>query len=279
VVRFDLLTLYQIHLMQSPWIETALFWRYNRPMPTPFSHLAVAQRLLRDEAVSRSHRRLLQEETGAFLLGSVAADARVGAGVPRENTHFYSYAQDIVVSPWRVMLQQHPALWKPHSPAHRAFVAGYVGHLAMDEIWSIEMVSPHFVEREWGGRGFRFLMLHIILIYMDERDLALLEPWQPESLKTAAPFNWLTFISDHDLRAWQALIYDQIKPDGKSRTLEIFGDRILKSPAELRAILDSDVKMQSGLWDNIPKTVLTEVEAHMYDYARASLSEYFDASA
>jgi hypothetical protein len=73
---------------------------------------------------------------------------------------------------------------------------------------------------------------------------------------------------------WGALIHDQIKPGGISRTLDIFGGRVMRSPLELRAILDSDTEMQSGLWDNIPRAVLTEVEAHMYDYARASLCEY-----
>jgi hypothetical protein len=252
--------------------------RYNLSMPTPFSHLAVAQRLLRDNAVPQAHRDLLQQEVGAFLLGNVAADARVGAGVPRENTHFYVYAQDMIDSPWRVMLKRHPDLWKPTTHAHRAFVAGYVAHLAMDEVWSREMVGPHFVEREWGSRGKRFLMLHIILIYMDERDLPLLEHWQSEQLETVKPAHWLGFISDADLRAWQFLIYEQIKPGGESLTLQIFGDRIPKEPPELRAILDSESQMQSGLWDHISKSILAQVEAKMYDYARDSLCEYLTST-
>lgn len=247
-------------------------------MPTPFSHLAVAQRLLHEEAVPLSDRDLLQTEIGAFLLGNVAADARVGAGVPRENTHFYTYAQDIAESPWRVMLRLNPALWTPHSESQRAFIAGYVAHLAMDEVWSKEMVAPHFVGREWGSRGIRFLMLHIILIYMDERDLSLIEDWQAASLQTAAPSNWLAFMPDSDLRNWQRLIYEQIKPDGKSLTLEIFGERILKTSSELREILDSDAAMQSGLWDNISKQILAQVERHIYDYARDSLCEYLAGS-
>lgn len=247
-------------------------------MPTPFSHLHVAQRLLTDPALPDSLRRLLAEHRGAFLLGSVAADARVGAGTPREHTHFYIYGQDIVDHPWRVMLREYPGLLRPHDSAHRAFVAGYVAHLAMDEFWSLNMVVPHFVRRDWGTRALRFLMLHIILIYMDERDLGLLESWQPEALRTAQVNGWLPFMTDVDLAFWQTLIYDQIRPGGQSETLEIFGARISHTPAELRAILDSEARMQADLWDHIPLAVLNEVERGMYAFLREQTIRYFDES-
>ncbi|MCU0495850.1 MAG: hypothetical protein MUF87_00710 [Anaerolineae bacterium] len=247
-------------------------------MPTPFSHLAAAQQLLCDPQIDAPFRALLTAHQGAFLLGNIAADARVGAGVPREKTHFYSYERGITESPWRLMLQENPMLWES-SPAQRAFVGGYVAHLAMDEVWSLQMVGPHFVRREWGDRQLRYLMLHIILIYMDERDLKLLESWQPDQLIQAQPQRWLAFIPDEDLRIWQQLIYDQIKVDGQSRTLEIFGERITKTPAELRAILDSAHEMQTCLWDHVSLKLLGEVESAMYAFARSSLVEYLTRSA
>ncbi len=247
-------------------------------MPTPFSHLAVAQRLFTDPTLPEAFRTLLMAERGAFLLGNVAADARVGAGTPREVTHFYAYGQPLDEAPWRVMLRQYPMLWTPHSASQRAFVAGYVAHLCMDEIWSKEMVGPHFAAREWGDRMFRFYMLHIILIYMDERDFAQLEHWQPEHLQRAQPDNWLPFIPDDDLRRWQLLIYDQIKPEGSSQTLEIFGDRIARTPQEMRAFLDSGEDMQRGLWDHIPRTTLAEIEGHMYAHARTEMLCYLDSA-
>lgn len=245
-------------------------------MPTPFTHLEIAQRLLHDAAIPQAIRRLLHAETGAFLLGNVAADARVGSGAPRDHTHFYMYGQDIVEHPWRVMMRANPSLMQPHNPAHRAFIAGYVAHLTVDETWSVQMVAPHFVGREWGDRVLRFYMLHIILIYMDERDLALIENWQAEALCSAQPESWLPFASDDDLRAWQNLIYQQIKADGASLTLEILGERISKTPGEMRAFLDSRQQMQSHLWDHIPMTILAQVEAAMYAAARDQLITYFE---
>lgn len=248
-------------------------------MPTPFTHLEIAQRLLTDDALPPHTRDLLQAERPAFMLGSIAADARVGSGAPREHTHFYQYGFEIVTPPWRVMIERNRSLLRPQDAAHRAFVAGYVGHLAVDETWSKEMTGPHFVGREWGDRAFRFYMLHIILIYMDERDLAQLAPWQPASLQAAQPGAWLPFMSDEDLRRWQTLIYDQIKPDGTSQTLAIFGGRISKSPEELRAFLDSPEQMHTGLWENIAPSLLAEVETAMYRYAREQILHYLDESA
>lgn len=248
-------------------------------MPTPFTHLMFAQRLLASHSqhIDTNHVSLLESERGAFLLGSVAADARIGAMLPREKTHFYVYGQETSENPWRVMLREYPALWTPHSAAHHAFIAGYIGHLAMDEIWSKQMMGPYFVAREWGPRSLRYLMLHIILIYMDERDLSQIDPWQAPALETAQPEAWLPFMSDADLAGWQYLIYDQIRPGGASQTLEIFGERVIKTPSELRAILDDPATMQRDLWQHIPPLVLEEVEVAMFRYACASIDEYLSA--
>jgi hypothetical protein len=243
-------------------------------MPTPFSHLAVAQRLLEDDQIPASYRNLLHQEQGAFLLGNVAADARIGASLPREKTHFYAYERGIIETPWRVMLRENPSLAAPLDDAQRVFVAGYVAHLCMDEVWSKEMVGPHFVKRDWGDRAFRFYMLHIILIYMDERDFAQIEDWQADSLCSAHPQDWLPFMSDHDLRTWQDLIYEQIKPGGRSETLEIFGERISKTPAEMRDFLDSQVQMFDGLWAHISPGLLADIEAQMYEHARQQMCLY-----
>jgi hypothetical protein len=245
-------------------------------MPTPFTHLETAQRFLVDDQLSPDMRGLLHAERSAFLLGNIAADARVGAGVSRETTHFYAYDRPIEERPWRVMLQQYPDLGNPHSPAQCAFLAGYVAHLSIDEYWSLNMVRPYFVKRGWNtpSREFRFLMLHIILSYMDERDLSLLATWQYETLCAAEPSDWLPFISDETLVGWRNFIGEQIKPGGVSQTLALFGGRIGKRPEELRAILDSPEQMQHGLWANVPPEDLVRIEAEMYAYAREQMALY-----
>lgn len=245
-------------------------------MPTPFTHLEIAQRLIIDSTLTDTYRNLLREELSAFLLGSIAADARVGAGTPREASHFYAYGENITVPLWRRMVTQYPSLLNPHSVAHKAFLAGYVAHLSVDEHWAKYMVAPHFVAREWAPQMQRFFMLHIILTHMDERDLSKLDAWHAEVLCDASPDNWLPFMEDENLVMWRDLIHEQITPDGESQTLQIFGQRLGRPTQDLRDLLDSDAKMQSRLWDHISKDILTEIENGMYAYAREQMTLYLD---
>jgi hypothetical protein len=244
-------------------------------MPTPFTHLETAGRLLNDPEIPSALRDALKADVSAFLLGNIAADARTGADMKREDTHFYNYDTDITDHPWRVMVNRNPSLLTPHSPAQRVFVAGYVAHLTMDETWSLEMLGPHFASSEWGPRQLKFLMLHAILIYMDERDERKLGGWEYPTLAAAQPDEWLPFMSDVVLRDWRDFIAAQIAPGGSSQTLEVFGSRINKTPAELRAVLDSPERMQTDLWDHIPQATLAEVEADMYTHARAEMQTYW----
>jgi hypothetical protein len=243
-------------------------------MPTPFSHLAFAQRLQGDSGIAPSLRVLIEADWASFLLGSIAADAQMLAGLKREETHFYTYDRPMEDHPWWVMIKQNPSLAEVSDQAQRAFVTGYVGHLSMDEIWSLDMLRPHFAEREWAARGQRFLMLHVLLIYMDERDLTLLPNAMAGDLCAANPHNWLPFLADETLIKWRDYIYSQIKPGGMSETLDIFGQRVNKTPEEFRAILDSASVMQRDLWTHISPALLGEIEEKMYAHAHEQMVEY-----
>lgn len=227
-----------------------------------------------DEAVSNSARALLNAERPAFLLGSVAADAHP-QGSKREDTHFYAYDKPMPESPWHVMLRRYPSLQPAHSLAHRAFMAGYVAHLAMDEIWTMHMLGPYFVQGDWATGKFRFLMLHALLITMDERDLDSLEPWQYPALAAAQPDDWLPFIPDAALADWRDFIAAQIRPGGESQTLQVFGARINKTPDELRQVLASPDQMHL-LWQNVTPQILADIEAQMYDHAREQMRLYLN---
>jgi len=247
-------------------------------MPTPFTHLLTAQRLLSDPAVPADQRALLNAERSAYLLGSVVADAQTLAGLKREDTHFYHYEHPITDPPWRVMLARYPVLQTAHDPAWRAFLAGYVMHISMDVVWSLQMTGPQFADREWAPRTQRFLMLHILLIYMDERDLALLDSSLSVDLHHVEPHNWLPFLSDAVLCEWGNLIYRQIEPGGVSETLEIYGARVKKTPDELRTILDSPERLESDLWANVSPALLAQVEAAMTDHAREQMITYLNGT-
>jgi len=246
-------------------------------MPTPFTHLETAQRMLIDEHIPLAIRQELILQKPAFLLGNVAADARTNGDLTRESTHFYSYDRGITEHPWRVMVQKNPSLLHPASLAQRVFIAGYVAHLTIDETWSLEMLGPNFVNRDWGSNQFRFLMLHMLLISMDERDYKRLQTWQSSTLAHATPNHWLPFMNDRILSEWRDFISEQISPEGSSQTLEVLGKRINKTPAELRATLDSP-QLLSDLWGNVTPEMLATVEASMYQHAWEQLIVYWEES-
>ena len=249
-------------------------------MPTPFMHLAFAQRVSVDEMLPSVARELITEEWGAFLLGNIAPDARVSSGIHRADTHFFEYEPVIAIPPATVMLTRFPELARAsvNSEARAVFVAGYAAHLAMDEIWCIELLFPHFM-RPWDDQFSSFRMLHMLLGYLDERDYQSLPmAVQHAALSVATPDDWLPFIPDSALIEWRNLIAGQMPPAGISQTLEILSQRIRSSADDMRSFITDPEKMALHLWRNVPSGVVEAVETSMYTHARTTLIEYFDNS-
>jgi hypothetical protein len=239
-------------------------------MPTPFTHLHITTQLAADPCLDDGIRNLIQANLPAFLLGGVVADAKPSPLSDRTVTHFYHYSRPMPDNPWREMLREHPSLTGQRSQAHQVFLMGYVSHLATDEYWSRRMLHPHFARGEWGGSlADRFFVLHLLLIHMDERDLGRLEQGIAGTLRACLPDRWLPFMEDRVICEWRDFIADQIT--GESKTLEIFGERILTQPDKLRALLDDIGYMQSHLWDHITPALLAGLESQMYAFAREQL--------
>lgn len=243
-------------------------------MPTPFMHIALADKLIADPELSARARQALEGAWGAFLLGSIAPDARVSSGLARAATHFFEYSAALDAPPARKFLQRFPMLRCSAlaDAAQGAFVAGYAAHLAMDAVWFVQML-PHF-SRDWAPPAQRNILLHALLAQLDARDRACLAQRDYLALKRAAPQGWLPFISDADLGAWRDLIADQLAPNAPSRTLEILGSRIWLSAAQMQALLMDQAQM-SLLWQNIPSSLIAAVEAAMYAEVRQTLEAYF----
>jgi hypothetical protein len=248
-------------------------------MPTPFTHLACARRLLEGGALPTAERRFLRDHLPAFVLGSIAADGHGGAGLRREDTHFYTYERPIDTPPAQVMLARFPALSAPASGDQRACVAGYIGHLAMDEAWTEGVMRPYFIEAVWGSSAERFLALNLLLIGLDERDRPHLDPALGPALAAAAPRGWLPFLPDDALGAWQAIIARQLAPGAPSETLPIISQRTGVAQAELRALLDTPSELERRVWAHVPPSALREAEARMTELALTQVRAYLDAYA
>lgn len=244
-------------------------------MPTPFMHLALVKHLIADPDLPAAVRAGLEAGWGAFLLGSIAPDARVSGGLLRASTHFFEYDRQIEMPPARVMLREFPTLRCPAvpNPAQAAFVAGYAGHLAMDEIWCVEMLFPHF-HSGWGTARQRHELLHMLLAYMDDRDRAILPDHYHEAICNTTPADWLPFIEDKDLIEWRNIVGVQLAPNAPSLSFEILGKRIGLSSSEIRAFLD-DAEAMRPLWTNVTPERVAAVEAAMYRHVCQTVIGYF----
>ncbi|MCS6871820.1 MAG: zinc dependent phospholipase C family protein [Anaerolineae bacterium] len=237
-------------------------------------HIALADRLIADPKLLPAARSALEQAWGAFLLGSIAPDARVSSGLARGKTHFFEYTAPLDMPPACKLLRMFPNLRYSAvaDTAQGAFVAGYAAHLAMDAVWFTEML-PHF-SRDWAPPSERNILLHMLLGHLDARDRSRLDGQDYLALKRATPKAWLPFISDADLSAWRDLIADQLAPNAPSRTLEILGSRIRMSVDQVQTILADEARMRV-LWQNIPPSLIAAVEAAMYENVLQTVNAYF----
>ena len=86
------------------------------------------------------------DHAGSFYLGSTSPDIRAMTKWPREQTHFAPLSVRDVGTGTRTMFQNHPELLDEcdRSQATRAFILGYVCHLASDEVWITTVYRPNF---------------------------------------------------------------------------------------------------------------------------------------
>jgi hypothetical protein len=120
-------------------------------MPPLVLHTAIAKNVADELRIS-----LLDSERGSLYIGATAPDIRVVTRWERARTHFFDLnnfdEQDGVAA----FFEAYPALAGGAIEAPtRAFVAGYLTHLVMDERWINSVYRPYFGERSPLGGDLR----------------------------------------------------------------------------------------------------------------------------
>ncbi len=91
----------------------------------------------------------LEQYLGAYILGSTAPDIRALTRGAREEYHFASLEFGSVGDGIEGLFEAHPELRSPAcNDSTRAFVAGYITHLVLDEFWIVEFFRPYFGNRD-----------------------------------------------------------------------------------------------------------------------------------
>jgi Zinc dependent phospholipase C len=260
-------------------------------MPTPIQHLVIADDVLADPALPSAARASLAEQRDAFLFGAIAPDVQSVSGQTREATHFFALPPP---SPpekrgaggdlWtdtrpahQVMFAWYPMLVRAAelSPARAAFVAGYISHLALDELWIANVFGPHFgLEAEWGTFRERLLIHNVLRTWLDQRDQSRLNNGISESLTRVEPQGWLPFVGDEYLRVWRDLIAEELRPGATVRTVEVFAQRLHVPPAEFLRVLESPGEMQRQVFSHLPPRCVEKFYADAQEASVRSIMEY-----
>jgi hypothetical protein len=112
-------------------------------MPPLAFHTAIAK-----EIADRLNLAALDDERGSLYLGSTAPDIRVITRWERSRTHFFDLDCFDEQSGASALFSEYPALASAAdlTPQTRAFIAGYLTHLATDETWITTVYRPYFGE-------------------------------------------------------------------------------------------------------------------------------------
>ncbi len=246
-------------------------------MPTPFTHLAAAERLLNDPTLNQEHHELLTGAKGAFLLGSIAPDAHhEDPTVGRADTHFFHYQPHIEPPPDQVMLHTFTTLQHVDDPTHAAFIAGYLGHLAMDVRWTEDVLMKHFWHNRWRTDQTRYMAFIALLSIRDRRAYESLPVYHTNHLRATIPTDWLPFLSDLALLTWRDIITAQMKPNGTSCTLQVLGRVAPTGYNGLVDLLQSSERLQTELWNHYTPALLATDETVEYQHMRQVVCTYLE---
>lgn len=230
-------------------------------MPTPFMHLASAQEILADDPPSGMSparvSRLLNEQRGAFLLGQTGPDVQTVSGQARDETHFYAIPRTSRRPAYQALFAAHPRLARVDElpPPQVAFIAGYIAHLTLDEIWLEDVFLRYFAgDREtWRERAFAH---NVLRTWMDAQARRRLDQAVTAALRSAEPDDWLPFVADVHIRRWRDWLIEQLTPGHHAQTAEVFAQRMGVSAAEIEAVLRAPEQMEARVFRRIPRAAL-----------------------
>jgi hypothetical protein len=244
-------------------------------MPTPATHLSLAEEILCGDDLSPAVRRLLIQQRGPFLLGHTAPDVKTVSGQGRHESHFYTIPRTSDRPAYELLFNAHPLLARAESlpPPQAAFIAGYIAHLLLDEIWLDDIFRRYFLQ-DWGPLRERLFLHNVLRVWIDRRDQRRLNGSVAMALREAEPQDWLPFVSDEHLRAWRDWLVEQLSPGQRMQTAEVFAQRMGISAAEMEAVSRSPQQMAERVFCHIPRAALRSFHDTGYERSVVLMNWY-----
>jgi hypothetical protein len=252
-------------------------------LPTPIEHLAIAGEILASPALPPTVQAQLNQHEAvrsAFFFGHIAPDVQVVSRQPREATHFFKLPLTTRRPAYQRMLAVYPALARPSTlpAAQVAFLAGYVAHLTLDELWVREVFPIFGPGQNWGDWHERLLLHNVLRTWLDRQSLPHLPDGSGDLLRQARPDGWLPFAADADLCRWRDLVADQFAPGAAVRTVEVFASRARIPDADFLALLEPHV-MEQRIFSRISVSRLDEFHAQAVARSQDVIVHYLNGCA
>ena len=194
-------------------------------MPNLPAHIALALRVA--ERVGSS---TLDSNIGCFLLGSTSPDVRIITRARREEYHFAPLSFESVGAGVKGLFDAHPNLLLKsiNNRPTRAFVAGYMTHLILDETWIVRIYRPFFgnpmlFNDEIYGR----VMDRALQLELDHMLYGVAQSTMPLLAQSADDVN-VGFISADTLISWHQWVLEFIARDFTWNRLSFMARRIAR---------------------------------------------------
>jgi hypothetical protein len=238
-------------------------------------HLALAEDLLRGDDLPSTVKHLLMEHRGAFLLGHTAPDVKTVSGQCREESHFYTIPRTSQDPAYQALFTAYPGLLEAHQlpPAQAVFIAGYIAHLLLDEIWLDHIFQRYFLQ-EWGSLRERLFLHNVLRTWTDYRDQRRLKDSIALVLEDTSPQGWLPFVADEHLRTWRDWLIEQLSANQLMQTAEVFAQRMDLPAAAIKSVVKSPQQMEERIFSRIPRSALEAVQSEGYERSAALITAY-----
>jgi hypothetical protein len=177
-------------------------------LPPLYIHMVVAR-----EAAAQYKCDQLQLCRGNYLLGSTIPDIHVVTkSMSRQETHFFDLNHESEEGSIDSFLKSHPELSQGSqlSQVTKATVAGYLSHLATDELWIANIYRPFFGPASPLGNDPQANLLDRALqheLEKRERDDQIVRDDILGLLRNPLPVDNLGFIDGDALERWQGFVY------------------------------------------------------------------------
>lgn len=201
----------------------------------------------------------MRAQWGAYLFGHTAPDFVSRTHRRREESHFFNVPMTDRRPAHLRLLEVHRGLLPDALPDPEAacFVAGYLCHLWVDQLWISNIFEPFFgIQVNRATFRERLLDHNLLRAHMDIQDEANLSPETLAHLVDAQPSEWLPFATAKELNAWLHHLTDQLAPSGQSRTIEVFSQKSGVSAGQFLERLNSPQSMRARVFQHIPEGIV-----------------------